>query len=348
MYALELAGEADAFAATEAGTAAATVEVVAPGVGVARGLDERRVRRLAYTRAASRLLGKTDASVASARKLLETAVDDTRSGNGRAVDDCTPDNNRAEAGGTDRTVAVHARDVRSRAGVSTERAERALGGVLVDAGYTVDLDDPDRELRALFAGDRCLLGWLTVESVRDFGTRAPTDRPFFQPGSMAPLDARAYANLAGAGPDRTILDPMCGTGGLLVEAGLAGSRVLGVDAQWKMVRGSRENLTTYLNGGFRVVRGDGTRLPLPANAVDGVVFDAPYGRQSKVANHTLDDLVGGALREAARVAPRCVLIADRDWTETATAAGWRSRASFERRVHGSLVRHVFVLDRQRE
>jgi tRNA (guanine10-N2)-dimethyltransferase len=42
------------------------------------------------------------------------------------------------------------------------------------------------------------------------------------------------------------------------------------------------------------------------------------------------------------------LIADRDWTETATAAGWRSQASFERRVHGSLVRHVFVLDRQRE
>jgi len=337
VYALELAGEADAFAATEAGTAAATVEVVAPGVGVARGLDEGRVRRLAYTRAASRLLGKTDASVASARELLETAVDD-----------CTPDNDRAEAGGTDRTVAVHARDVRSSAGVSTERAERALGGVLVDAGYTVDLDDPDRELRALFAGDRCLLGWLTVESVRDFGTRAPTDRPFFQPGSMAPLDARSYANLAGAGPDRTILDPMCGTGGLLVEAGLAGCRVLGVDAQWKMVRGSRENLATYLDGGFRVVRGDGTRLPLPADAVDGVVFDAPYGRQSKIANHTLEDLVGGALREAARVAPRCVLIADRDWTETATAAGWRSQAPFERRVHGSLVRHVFVLDRQRE
>jgi tRNA (guanine10-N2)-dimethyltransferase len=331
VYALELAGEADAFAATEAGTAAATVEVVAPGVGVARGLDERRVRRLAYTRAASRLLGRTDASVASARELLETAVDGT--GDGAAAD---------------QTVAVHARDVRSSAGVSTERAERALGGVLVDAGYAVDLDDPDRELRALFAGDRCLLGWLTVESVRDFGTRAPTDRPFFQPGSMAPLDARAYANLAGAGPDRTILDPMCGTGGLLVEAGLAGSRVLGVDAQWKMVRGSHENLATYLDGGFRVVRGDGTRLPLPADAVDGVVFDAPYGRQSKIANHTLEDLVGGALREAARVAPRCVLIADRDWTETATAAGWRSQASFERRVHGSLVRHVFVLDRQRE
>ncbi|ERH12882.1 MAG: putative RNA methylase family UPF0020 [halophilic archaeon J07HB67] len=323
MYALELAGEADAFAATEAETAATGVRVVAPGVGVARRLDDSRLRRLAYTRAASRLLGRTDATVGSACELLATAVD--------GVDG-------------DRTVAVHARDVRSSAGVDTERAERLLGRVLVEAGYPVDLDDPDRELRALFTGDRCLLGWLVAESVRDFGTRAPTDRPFFQPGSMVSLDARAYANLAGAAPGQTILDPMCGTGGLLIEAGVAGSQVIGVDAQWKMVRGSRENLAAYLDDGFRVARGDGTRLPVPTDAVDGVVFDAPYGRQSKIANHTLDDLVEGTLREAARVAPRCVLIADRDWSETAATAGWQVDASFERRVHGSLVRHVHVLE----
>lgn len=325
MYALELAGEADTFAATEAGVAAAEVEVVAPGVGVAQGLDERRVRRLAYTRAASQLLGETDANVTAARALLDTAVGDSSGGDGQ-------------------TVAVNARDVRATASVDTEQAERTLGAVLVDHGYGVDLDDPDRELRALFAGDRCLLGWLAVESIRDFGTRAPTDRPFFQPGSMAPLDARAYANLAGAGLDQTILDPMCGTGGLLVEAGLAGSRVVGVDAQSKMVRGSRENLTAYLGGEFRLVRGDATRLPVSADAIDGVVFDAPYGRQSKVANHALGELVEGALREAARVAPRCVLIADRDWSDAAAAAGWEIEGLFERRVHRSLVRHVHLLD----
>jgi len=325
VYALEFAGEADTFAATEAEVAATDAEVVAPGVGVARCLDERRARRLAYTRAVSRLLGETDADIATARESLDAAVGDGPEESGQ-------------------TVAVHARDVRATASIDTQRAERALGTVLVDHGYEVDLDDPDRELRALFAGDQCLLGWLTVESVRDFGARAPTDRPFFQPGSMAPLDARAYANLAGAGPDRTILDPMCGTGGLLVEAGLAGSRVIGVDAQSKMVDGSRENLTAYLDGEFRLVRGDATRLPVSAEAVDGVVFDAPYGRQSKIANHALDDLVGGTLREAAHVASRCVLVADRDWTETATAAGWRVEASFERRVHASLVRHVLVLD----
>ncbi|MEZ3145070.1 methyltransferase domain-containing protein [Halobaculum sp. MBLA0143] len=322
MYALELVGEEDDFAAAEAATAAATVELVAPGLAVARGLRTDRVSRLAYTRTASRVVGRTDADVESVRALLSAA----------AFDD------------TDATVAVRARDVRATAGVSTSRAERELGAVLVDHGFGVNLDDPDRELRVSFAGDTALVGWLVAESVRDFGERAPTDRPFFQPGSMAPLDARAYANLAGAGPGQTILDPMCGTGGLLIEAGLAGSRVVGVDAQTKMVRGARRNLGAYLDGEFALVRGDGTSLPVAADAVDGVVVDAPYGRQSKVAGHRLDELVGGALAEAARVARRCVLVGDRDWTTSAEEAGWSVRATFARRVHRSLVRHVHVLD----
>lgn len=322
MYALELVGEEDAFAAREAATAAAGVERVAPGLATARSVDRERLERVAYTRAASRLLAETDASVESARAAAATASLGDRTG----------------------SIAVRARDVRATADVSTTEAERAVGGVLVDRGFDVDLDDPDHECRVLFASDTCLLGWLAVESVRDYGSRKPTDRPFFQPGSMDPLDARAYANLARAGPDRTLLDPMCGTGGLLVEAGLAGSRVVGVDAQSKMVRGSRENLETYLDGGYDVVGGDATRLPVTDGAVDGIVVDAPYGRQSKIAGHELDELLREALGEFRRVAPRCVLVADRRWTDAAREAGWHVERVFERRVHRSLVRHVHLLD----
>ncbi len=375
VYALELVGETDDFAAREAATAAgpaSDVAVVAPGVAVARAVDTSRVRRLAYTRAAVQLLGETDASVESARALLSSASLHT----------------------TSETVAVRARDVRGTAGVSTATAERELGSVLVSRGFTVDLDGPDRELRALFAGDSCHLGWVCARSVRDFGDRQPTERPFFQPGSMAPLDARAYANLAGAGPGRTLVDPMCGTGGLLIEGALAGSRVVGVDAQRKMVRGTRQNLTDVLTeperdcasteadadagdardgvdadeesreaetgestdetvgnspsaprrGTFDVLRGDATALPVGDDTADGVVVDAPYGRQSKIAHHDLATLVGEALAEARRVAPRCVLIADRDWSEAAERAGWSVERVFERRVHRSLVRHVHLLD----
>ena len=319
MYLLELGGEDDALAACEARSAASGLEELAPGLAVARGIDEERVRRLAYTHRASRLIGHGDASLAAARAIIEaTRID--RSG----------------------SVRVRARRVRETTGIDTQRAERELGSILVDGGFSVDLEDPDHELRAVFSDDVCALGWLAAESVRDFGARKPSRKPFFQPGSMDPLLARALANVAGAGPGATLLDPMCGTGGVLVEAGLAGSDVVGLDAQWKMVRGAHENLERYLDDGFHLVRGDATVLPFPDGAMDGVVFDAPYGRQSRIEGE-LDSLVAGALSEARRVAPQAVVVADRSWTNAAEAAGWTVEARFERRVHGSLTRYVLVL-----
>ena len=335
MYVLELGGEDDAFAAREAGSAASDVVLAGPGLATATAIAPDRVRTLAYTHRASEVLGHADASVAGARALL-----------------------RASSLDRDGTVAVRARDVRGSSGVDTQAVERELGGVLVDRGFAVDLDDPDHELRAVFArgepsgdadadpADVCYLGWMTAESVRDYGDRTPTNRPFFQPGSMDPLLARALANIAGAAPGRTVLDPMCGTGGVLIEAGLVGARVLGNDAQRRMVRGSRENLRAFLgdDAEYGVVRGDATRLPFPDRSVDGIVFDAPYGRQSKIATHDLDDLVAGALAEARRIAPRTVMVADRSWAGVARDAGWEIASSFERRVHRSLTRYVLVLE----
>ncbi|MEF8781563.1 MAG: methyltransferase domain-containing protein [Haloarculaceae archaeon] len=320
MYVLELGGQDDDFAAFEAESAASDVESVAPGLATARGVTDR-VRHLAYTRSASELLGQGDPDVGSARSILSAATIE-RSG----------------------TVAARAVDVRGKAGVDTQRAERELGDVLVDRGFTVDLDEPDHELRALFAEGTCALGWLVAESVRDYGERKPTDRPFFQPGSMDPLLARALANVAGARPGATVLDPMCGTGGILIEAGLVGARVVGVDAQQKMVRGSRENLEQALDGDWGVARGDARSLPVADGGVDAVVFDAPYGRQSKIEGR-LDGLVLEALREAYRVAPRCIVVGDRPWAQPASEAGWTTEAAFDRPVHRSLTRYVLALRR---
>ncbi len=342
VYLLEFAGEDDPFAACEAANAAADVRPLAPGLTLASAVVPERIRGLAYTHRASALLGHTDASLESARTLLETAAVDDREG----------------------SVAVRATDVHGSTGIHTPDVERALGGVLVDRGFSVDLEYPDHVLRAAFSAGKlagsnesvavCALGWLTAESVRDFGSRAPTDKPFFQPGSMDPLLARAVANIAGAGPGRTVVDPMCGTGGLLLEAGLLGADVIGTDAQGKMAKGAQENLGYFLDvdrpsptganrGDWHVGRADATRLPLATDSADAVIFDAPYGRQSKIETHRLEDLLAGALTEAHRVADRAVVVADRSWASVAREAGWDLEAAFERRVHRSLTRYVLVL-----
>jgi tRNA (guanine10-N2)-dimethyltransferase len=337
VYLLEFAGEDDAFARCEARSAASAVSPLAPGLGTARGISSRKMRGLAYTHRASELLGTTDSDIQSARLLLELAKID-REG----------------------SVKVRARRVRGTE-IDTQRVERELGSVLVSRGFSVDLENPDHELRAVFSGNAepcsaecsggarfgtpregiCALGWLVVESRRGFVERAPTKKPFFQPGSMDPLLARAVANIAGAAPEKTICDPMCGTGGVLVEAGLLGARVIGSDVQKKMVRGARENITHY-DLDFELFRGDGTRIPIRNDTVDGVVFDAPYGRQSKIEGD-LAVLVDRALREARRIAPRAVVVADRSWAGVAENAGWVVENRFEKRVHRSLTRYVLVL-----
>jgi tRNA (guanine10-N2)-dimethyltransferase len=319
VYALELGGEDDAFAALEARSVAPDAAVVAPGLATAPAVDADRAPGLAYTRAVSRLVGRTDASIPGARAVVEATEEVTG------------------------TVAVHARDVRKSAGVDTQAAERELGRALVAAGGEVDLDSPDNVLRAAFADDVCLVGWQVATREGGYGARRPTERPFFQPGGMDPLDARALVNVAGARPGARLLDPMCGTGGTLIEAGLVGAEVVGVDAQAKMVRGARENCRAYLDGAVGLARGDATALPLADGSCNAVVFDAPYGRQSKVVGD-LADLVSGALREARRVAPRAVVVADESLEPAAEAAGWTVETRHERRVHRSLVRHVHVLD----
>lgn len=363
MYCLEFAGEDDPLAALEAGAASAPdVTVLAPGIGLAQTVSTDAIERLALTRRACSLIGYTDASVEAARAVLVAAALD-REG----------------------SVAVRARDVRSSAGVDTQAAERELGTVLVDRGFTVDLDDPDHVLRVLFAdgsigrdpatanrqpeqgmepaldpvtagvveidedaeSGRAVLGWTVAESDRRFGDRAPTDRPFFQPGSMDPLLARALVNIAGARPGATVIDPMCGTGGLLLEAALVGARAIGTDAQRKMADGARTNLSAAApDVPWLVCRGDARRPPLPDDIADAVVFDAPYERQSAVAGGSLDSLVTGALDAAGSLAPRAVVVADRSWVSAARSAGWTVQCCHRRRVHRSLVRHIHVLTRQ--
>jgi len=321
VYILELAGQDDEFAAYEAEHAVSDCSVVAPGLATARGLTDR-FEHLAYCHRASELIGKAAPTVGDARELLSVASIDRRG-----------------------SVAVRAIDVRSTTGIDTQEVERELGDVLVDRGFTVDLDNPTHELRALFSEDLCALGWLAAAANRDFTTRKPTDRPFFQPGSMDPDLARALVNIAGARPGATVLDPMCGTGGILIEAGLVGADVIGVDVQEKMVRGTRENLAAALDGGWGVLRGDGASLPIASGAADAVVFDAPYGRQSKIEGN-LGELIQATLEEARRIAPRCVIVGDKPWAQPAHQAGWQTEAAFNRRVHRSLTRYIVVLRRR--
>lgn len=321
MYILELATQDDEFPLCEAQSTCSDVELLAPGLATATAIEN--ISQLAYTRRACSLIGITDSTVEDTASLLE----------GRSFD---------RTG----SIAVRARNIRGIGAVDTQLVERKLGDILVKAGFSVDLENPDFTLCAFFS-TKAVLGWLVAEGSRDFAERKPTDKPFFQPGSMDPREARAIVNIGGAGPEKFILDPMCGTGGLIIEAGLVGASVIGVDAQEKMTHGALKNLKTYLDPRYDIIQADATQLPLcdskAVDTFDGIVFDAPYGRQSSITGTSFETVILDVLNECYRLAPRTVIVTDRDCETLIDATQWEIESVFQRPVHRSLTRYVHIL-----
>ncbi|HMK16028.1 MAG TPA: RNA methyltransferase, partial [Methanomicrobiales archaeon] len=156
-----------------------------------------------------------------------------------------------------------------------------LMGALIDG--EVSLDRPEVEFRAICSGDRIYLGQVLFRIDRGaYDLRRPSTRPFFHPGVMLPLTARAVANLSLAGPGESVYDPFCGTGGLLGEAGLLGACPLGSDADPAMVAGCRQNFPSV-----PLFLADAMALPLGTSILDAVVTDLPYGQSSWIRDRSL-------------------------------------------------------------
>lgn len=178
--------------------------------------------------------------------------------------------------------------------LSTSKLAGNIGGIMVRAGYDIDLDNPDYTLALIADGQSSLLacGWMEGEGDASFesGGRRASERPFFKPVSLDPRLARLVVNLAagptGSGP---VVDPMTGTGGFIIEASLSGRDGIGIDIHSEMVAGAKQNLGWAHGEGSSptctISRGDATRIAdaLPAEwlgTVAGFVLDPPYGRNS--------------------------------------------------------------------
>jgi tRNA (guanine10-N2)-dimethyltransferase len=319
VYLLELKGSNHDLAVAEAD---AVGELTEEGHGYALVREPRVKRYLAFTHRLSRYLGDSEAAV-------ESAVEEARSLGVRF----------------DGTFAVRAR-VHGDGPSSTE-LERRVGAVFAEHA-PVDLDSPDDVVRLVASEGRVLFGLHACETA-GFDGRAPTEKPFFKPGSMSPTLARALSNIAGGYDGATLLDPTCGTGGVLVESAIAGGHVVGGDASREMVEGARTNLCEYAGDEGNLFVGDARSLPLADGSVDCAVTDLPYGRASHVEGESPEDVARAVLDELGRVvrggdgSGRVVAVSDGWLDEEAHEAGFEVLERIEDRVHRSLTRRVLVL-----
>ena len=251
-----------------------------------------------------------------------------------------------------KSFAVHIKRVRRSApSIDTLALSRRLANLVAEeVEFNVDLAHPDVELLGVLTGERCVFGITAARVDRSqFTRRRPTLRPAFHPSTLPPALARCIVNLARTSKRGTLLDPFCGVGGILLEAGLIGAQLVGVDIEREMIDGARRNLENSGISNFQLMVGDARKLP--AVEVDAIATDPPYGRQATTGGVELEDLYRDALPSMAGVLKRrgyiCVTSpAELELDELAEGAGLRTIEKHEQRVHRSLTRRIYVFRRK--
>jgi len=241
-----------------------------------------------------------------------------------------------------KSYRVRARKVK-HASMKGDQVEHEVGRALYQNGYRADLSNPDVELRAIITGDKVVLGVEVGRAERSgFEDRRPHLKPFFHPGVLMPRMARTLVNISGAKEGETLLDPFSGTGGILVEACLAGMAGIGVDVQKKLVKGAKANL----NGlDCCLIIGDAKRLPFEDCSINNAVLDTPYGRSALIEATSREDLLSQSLFELYRVlkpGKRMVIVADRPIGDIIMKTDFQIMESHFDRVHKSLIRHITI------
>jgi tRNA (guanine10-N2)-dimethyltransferase len=240
----------------------------------------------------------------------------------------------------DFAVRAHVRD----GSFSSTELERKIGHSIKERGYRVNLRSPERVFRVIIVSGLCIFSSLLYSIDRSqYEHRRPHLRPFFFPGVLTPRIARAVVNLSQI--DRGILlDPFCGTGGILIEAGYIGAELIGVDIQRKMVMGTRENLKFHGFSALLLI-GDACEMGIMDDCIDAVVTDLPYGRSSFIKADSIPDLYGDALNEVYRVLKEhsfAVIISDSPLKDVIqTSFKIIDRHAY--RVHKSLTRYITIL-----
>jgi tRNA (guanine10-N2)-dimethyltransferase len=240
--------------------------------------------------------------------------------------------------------------------------EKKAGEIIKRKGYKVNLRNPSKTFALRFTKQACFF-CLLLHSVdkKQFEERKPHIRPFFSPGVIMPKFARALVNLSGVKEKELFLDPFCGTGGILIEAGEIGAKMIGIDVQGKMVRGAEENLWFFGLKGNLIV-GDASKIALRDNSVDAIATDMPYGRSSLISGScltefrypslslSLERLYRGALDEIHRVLKtrgKAVIVSNSSsFHSLSRRHDLHVLEKHTYRVHKSLNRYIAVLEKE--
>ncbi|XP_038968071.1 THUMP domain-containing protein 2 isoform X5 [Rattus norvegicus] len=163
--------------------------------------------------------------------------------------------------------------------VTGQEAGRVAGLALMrQFGWKADLRKPDLEIFMHLSDAYSVVGIPLL--------RVPlASRTYLQTAGLRSTIAWAMASIAEIKAGALVLDPMCGLGTILVEAAEEWPDVfyVGADVSDSQLLGACDNLKAAgLAHRIELLKGSVADLPLPAQSVDVIISDIPFGKKFKL------------------------------------------------------------------
>ncbi|OED30621.1 DNA methyltransferase [Methanosphaera sp. WGK6] len=196
--------------------------------------------------------------------------------------------------------------------VDKDGIERNIGGYIKqESQMPVSLDNAVHTIKLVYTDpiletneykessvvgyNKIIISELILEqNKKHFFDNKPHKRPYFHPGSMSPKLALCMVNLAHVHENDLVLDPFCGTGGILIEAGELNTKLIGSDIEKHMYEGTKLNLAHEGFKDFEIMWEDVRKLEL-TEKVDAVAMDPPYGISTTLGGDDTKELYHEAL-----------------------------------------------------
>jgi tRNA (guanine10-N2)-dimethyltransferase len=169
------------------------------------------------------------------------------------------------------------------------------------------------------------------------------NRPFFSPIGIHPRIARSMINLANCSENDTVIDPFCGTGGMLIEASDMKINSIGIDILGKMVEYSKGNLN-YFKLKSKVIQGDINDII--NHKFKAIVTDPPYGISTTTKGEGVDKLMKRSMEVFSKnmnKGERLVVALSKP--ELIKNKNYKEIYRFQWYIHKSLTRNIIVLEK---
>ena len=175
---------------------------------------------------------------------------------------------------------------------------------------------------------------------KDFLKRKAHKRPVLFPASLNPKIARAMVNLTGI-EKGLVVDPFCGTGGLLIEAGLMGLKIKGYDINKWMINACEKNFKHYKIKDYNLIVKDACKVK---GKFDAIVADLPYSKNTRDVE--IEKLYKEFFKNSYGLTKTMVIGLPHYVNYKKLISKWKVKNRFKQYLHKSLSKVILVLEKE--